>query len=189
MGKTEETFVLDRQRAALVLVDQQEKIVAGMHPELAAAMVANTRLLIDGFRAVGVPVLATEQYPQGLGCTVPELAEGLEPLAKTEFSCAGVPAFLEDLERRGIRQVLLTGAESHVCVYLTAIDLLDRGYRVHVARDAVASRFLTDYAAAMDGLARAGAVITTTEMALFQLVRRAGTPEFKAISKLVRHRG
>ena len=188
MGKTEQRFVLDRQQAALVLVDQQEKIVAGMHPELAAAMVANTRLLLDGFRAVALPVLATEQYPQGLGPTVPALAAGLAPLEKTEFSCAGVPAFLEELEQRGIRQLLLTGAESHVCVYLTAIDLLDRGYQVHVARDAVASRFLTDYNTALASLAQAGAVITTTEMALFQLVRRAGTPDFKAVAKLVRNR-
>jgi hypothetical protein len=123
---------------------------------------------------------------KGLGPTVPELAARLPaPATKLAFSCAGVPGLVERFRERSVGQLLLAGVESHVCVLQTALDLLASGFRVYVAADAVASQKTTDYELAMRRLERAGAVLTTTETALFEWTEVAGTPEFKAISRLV----
>jgi len=153
-------------------------------------LLLNTRLLQQGFAAVGCPILATEQYPQGLGHTVSELLDGIKDarVAKVAFSCCGEPEFLAALEKSGVKQVVVTGMETHVCVLQTVYDLLDRGYAVHLVKDAVASRFTSDYENALNLAQQAGAVITTTETALFQLIKVAKGDEFKTISKLVRQR-
>jgi nicotinamidase-related amidase len=143
------------------------------------------RRLIDGAKILGMPVAATEQYPKGLGTTAPELAERLNSIpSKLTFSCGGCPGIFRDFHARGVRKILLTGIETHVCVEQTALDLLSDGWSVFVAIDAVGSRFEIDYQTALQRMDSAGATLTTTEAALFEWCRIAGTPEFKQISRL-----
>jgi nicotinamidase-related amidase len=175
--------VLDRDRAALVVVDVQEAFrPAVVDFEAVASEVAT---LIQGARVLGVPVVATEQYPKGLGKTVPEVAEQLgdvEPIEKVCFSAAAADGF--DLGGRD--QALVCGIESHVCVSQTAHDLLEKGVEVHVARDAVSSRTPENRDVGLHKMERSGAVVTSVETALFELVGAAGSEEFKAVQGLVK---
>jgi nicotinamidase-related amidase len=174
--------VLDRDRAALVVIDVQEAFRPAVREF--DAVVENVARLIQGAQALGVPVAITEQYPKGLGHTVPEVAdhlEGTEPLAKTCFSASRADGF--DVEGRD--QVLLCGIESHVCVSQTAHDLLDKGVEVHVARDAVTSRTDDNRELGLHKMETAGAIVTSVETALFELLGKAGTDEFKQVQKLV----
>jgi nicotinamidase-related amidase len=178
---------LERGRAALVVVDVQE----AFRPAVADfdAVARNAAALIQGAKVLGVPVLVTEQYPKGLGRTVPELARhlgGVVPIEKLCFSAADSPDFAGALADTGRDQVLLCGIESHVCVNQTADDLLGMGREVHVARDAVSSRTAENRELGLAKMERAGAVVTSTETALFELLRAAGTPEFKEIQRLVK---
>ena len=136
----------------------------------------------------GVPVVATEQYVKGLGETLCVLKERLpEPaIEKMTFSCCGEEPFPEKLRKLGKTQVIVTGMETHVCVLQTVLQLLEAGYHVHLVRDAVMSRRQENWQTGLEVAAAAGAVITSTEAALFQLLRVAGTEEFKKLSKLVR---
>ena len=175
--------VLDRDRAALVVVDVQEAFRPVVLDFERVAGSAAT--LVRGAHALGIPVAATEQYPRGLGRTVPEVAEHLgpvEPVEKLCFSAAAADGF--ELDSR--EQVLLCGIESHVCVSQTAHDLLDRGLEVHVARDAVSSRTGENRELGLQKMEAAGAVVTSVETALFELVGAAGSDEFKAIQALVK---
>jgi nicotinamidase-related amidase len=170
---------------ALLVIDVQEKLV----PAIADGkrVVWNVRRLLDGAKILGVTVVGTEQYPQGLGPTVPELAERLGPLpSKLTFSCGGCPGLFSSLEQKGIGKVLVTGVETHVCVQQTVLDLLAAGWTVFVAADAVGSRFEIDHRTALERMNSAGATLTTTEAALFEWCAAAGTPQFKEISKLAR---
>ena len=174
--------VLDRERAALVVIDVQEAFrpAVGEFDTIAH----NAGVLVQGARELGLPVLVTEQYPEGLGETVPEVAEhldGVERHAKTVFSAARADGF--DLAGRD--QALVCGIEAHVCVEQSVQDLLDRGVEVHVAADAVSSRTALNRRLGLEKMERSGAWVTSTEMALFELLGEAGTPEFKAIQKLV----
>jgi nicotinamidase-related amidase len=175
--------VLDRGRAALVVVDFQE----GFRPAVVDfdRVAANTATLVRGARILGVPIVATEQYPKGLGRTVPELAEaldGIRPIEKVCFSAAAADGF--DLDGRD--QALLCGVESHVCVSQTAHDLLDRGVEVHVARDAVTSRTEQNRDLGLRKMDGAGAVLTSVETALFELLGAAGSEEFRRVQALVK---
>ena len=175
--------VLDRDRAVLIVVDVQEAFRPAVDDFDRVAHGA--AVLIDGARTLGVPVIVTEQYPKGLGHTVPEVAEhldGVEPIEKVCFSAARADGFDVD----GRDQALVCGIESHVCVSQTAHDLLDRGLEVHVARDAVASRTEANRELGIHKMERAGAVVTSVEAALFELLGEAGTPEFKAVQGLIR---
>jgi nicotinamidase-related amidase len=176
---------MSRDDTALLVVDVQEKLT----PLIAdhRRVVWNVRRLIDGAKALGMPVVATEQYPKGLGPTVPELAQRLgEVPAKLTFSCGGCAAIFEDLQSRGLFKLLVCGIEAHVCVQQTVLDLMSHGWRVYVAVDAVGSRRSLDARTALARMDSSGAVLTTTEAALFEWCRVAGTPEFKEISRLVR---
>lgn len=174
--------MLDRQRTALVVIDVQEgfrKAITGFD-----AVVRNAAILVQGARVLDVPVVVTEQYPRGLGDTVDELAahlDGVPRLEKVVFSAAEADGF--DLQHR--TQALVCGIEAHVCVSQTVMGLLERGIEVHVASDAVSSRQPENRALALDRMERAGAVRSSTETALFELLRRAGSDEFKAIQRLV----
>ena len=169
----------------LLVVDVQEKLIgliAG-HQRL----MWNIRRLIDGARLLGVATAGTEQYPQGLGATVPELARRLPPIPdKLCFSCGGCPQIFHDWESRGISRVLVSGIEAHVCVLQTVFDLMASGRRVYVAVDAVGSRHEVDYQTALRRMESAGATLVTTEMALFEWCERFGTPQFKEMSKLIK---
>jgi len=144
-----------------------------------------TATLIEGAEAIGVPMVITEQYPKGLGQTAPEVAEhlpeGAEPLEKVVFSAAEADGF--DLGGRD--QVLVCGIETHVCVNQTVLDLLGRGIDVQVAEDAVGSRFEENRQVGLHKMEQAGAVLTSVETALFELLGRAGTDEFKRVQRLI----
>lgn len=173
---------------ALLCIDLQEKLLGAIAGH--ERVVWNARRLIDGARALGVEVVGTEQYPQGLGPTVAPLAERLGELpGKLTFSAGGRGEIFERLRDRGIGAILVCGIEAHVCVQQTVLDLLSDGWRVYVAVDAVGSRFEIDYRVALRRMESAGATLTTTEAALFEWCERAGTPEFKKISQLARETG
>ncbi|MDQ3934630.1 MAG: isochorismatase family protein [Actinomycetota bacterium] len=145
----------------------------------------NIGVLVQGARALGVPAVVTEQYPKGLGRTVPEVAEhldGMEPIEKVCFSAAEADGF----DPGDRRQALVCGIEAHVCVSQTAHDLLERGLEVHVARDAVTSRTEENREVGLRKMERAGAVVTSVETALFELLGAAGSDEFKAVQGLIK---
>jgi nicotinamidase-related amidase len=183
-----EKFFLERDGAQLVVIDVQEKLCRAMDPSVLEKLVANASILIEAAAELGLPTTVTEQYVKGLGATLPALKEKLAApsLEKMTFSCCGGEGFMETLERSGRRQVILTGMETHVCVLQTALELLDKGYAVHLVCDAVMSRRKDNWKTALKALAAAGAVLTSTETVVFQLLRVAGTEEFKKLSKLVR---
>jgi nicotinamidase-related amidase len=171
--------LLVRDRAALVVVDVQE----AFRPYAAFERVAlASAKLLSAARILELPAIVSEQYPKGLGSTAPEV--GLEdetPLEKTVFSAVRA----EHFDLGGRDQAIVCGIETHVCVSQTVHDLLDRGVEVHVPADAVGSRHAIDYERGLERLERAGAVVSTVEAALFELLERAGTPEFKAVQKLI----
>lgn len=177
--------LMSRSDSALLVVDVQEKLVPAIHAS--RRVVWNVRRLIDGAKLLGLPVVASEQYPQGLGPTVAELASRLEDRpAKLSFSCRELPELFAGLRQRNIEKLLVCGIETHVCIQQTVLDLLADGWRVYVAADAVGSRYELDHRTALRRLECSGAVLTTTEAALFEWCQVAGTPEFKQISRLVR---
>ncbi len=175
---------LDRERAALVLVDVQEAFRKAVPDFEQVAAAAGT--LAEGAASLGVPVIVTEQYPQGLGHTVPEVAErlpeGTEPLEKVRFSAAEADGF--DLGGRG--QAIVCGVEAHVCVNQTVLDLLEEGVEVHLATDAVGSRTEQNRSLGIHKAEQAGAVLTSVETALFELLRGSDAPEFKQVQGLVK---
>jgi nicotinamidase-related amidase len=176
---------MSRGDTALVVIDVQEKLI----PAIVASsrVVWNVRRLIDGAQALGLPVMASEQYPQGLGLTVAELASRLaQRPAKLTFSCRELAGLFADLRQRQVDKLLLCGIETHVCVQQTALDLMADGWRVYVAVDAAGSRFDMDHQVAIRRMESCGATMTTTESALFEWCEAADTPEFKQISLLVR---
>ncbi len=180
-------FVLKRENAALIIVDIQERLAVAMSEK--DKVIANTLHVIEASKLLDFPVLLTEQYPKGLGPTVPEIKDALQayaPIEKITFSCCGEGFFTEAVEGLDKKQVILVGMETHVCVLQTCIDLLQSGYDVHLVADAVCSRAEANYRTAIEYMRDAGAVITCTETVLFQLLVKAGTEEFKAISKRIK---
>ncbi len=176
--------LMNRGDTGLLVIDVQTKLMDKMAER--DSVVANIARLVEGAKILGIPVQATEQYPKGIGPTVPELIDRLPNRPeKLTFSCCGLPEVAEQFRSRGVHKILLAGIEAHVCVQQTALDLLAQGFRVYVAADAVASRKDLDRDLGLRRVERAGAVLTTTESALFEWTERAGTPEFKLISKLV----
>ncbi len=175
---------------ALLIVDMQEKLLPLIDDH--ARVIWNAGRLIDGANILDVAVVATEQYPKGLGPTTSELAErlGAERLGtipeKLAFSCRGAENLFESLAERGMTKLLVAGIETHVCVQQTVLDAVANGFRVYVAVDAVGSRNVTDRETALRRMDSSGATLTTTEAALFEWCEVAGTPQFKQISQLVR---
>ncbi len=171
--------LLNRDRAALLVVDVQD----GFRPyESFAGVAESCAKLVRAARILDVPRIVSEQYPKGLGHTAPEV--GLEeeaPIEKSVFSAARADGF----DLKGRNQAVVCGIETHVCVSQTVLDLLEHGVEVQIPADAVGSRHVIDYERGLERLERAGAVVTTVEAALFELLERAGTPEFKAVQKLI----
>ena len=184
---TKHPALLDRRRAALAVIDMQDAFrkIIGDFDEIAARVA----LLVQAANLLNVPVIVTEQYPKGLGRTVEEIArqfaENMEPIEKLSFSACGVQEFDTRLRERHAEQVILCGIEAHICVSQTAHDLLQNGYQVHLLSDAVSTRLPRNREVAINKMARAGAVISSVEMALFELCP-AGTPEFKQMQALVK---
>jgi nicotinamidase-related amidase len=177
--------LLDRQRSALAIIDMQE----AFRPVIADFVEVARRIavLAEGCQILEVPIVVTEQYPKGLGHTVEEItAKTNSPaIQKLSFSACGVQEFDTQLRERHIEQVAICGIETHICVSQTAHDLLARGYQVHIISDATATRLPFNRDTALQRLEKAGAIISSVEAALFELCAEAGTPEFKAIQKLV----
>ncbi len=175
---------LDRERAALVVVDIQEAFRKAVPSFDAVAGSAAT--LVQGAEAMGIPIVVTEQYPKGLGHTVPEVADhlpdGLKPIEKVRFSAAEAEGF--DLNGRD--QALVCGIETHVCVNQTVLDLLDRGVEVEVVGDAVGSRTDENRELGLHKVEQAGAVLTSVETALFELLGGSDAAEFKQVQALVK---
>jgi nicotinamidase-related amidase len=176
--------------SGLLVVDVQEKLI-GLIPEH-RRIVWNIGRLLDGARTLGVFAAATEQYPQGLGPTVPILAQRFDSTpdnpvpGKVMFSCRGCPKTFETFRERGLHKLLIVGIETHVCIQQTALDAMANGFRVYIAVDAVGARFSIDHDTALRRLEATGATLTTTESALFEWCEVAGTPQFKEISRMVR---
>ncbi|GAB4389964.1 MAG: hydrolase [Thermodesulfovibrionales bacterium] len=180
-------FSLRRDEAVLVIVDVQERLASVMAER--QRVVDNCLHLIEAARLLEVPVVVTEQYPKGLGPTVAEISGALpsyRPVEKLTFDCCGEAAFMGAMSSVGRKKAVLAGMESHICVLQTALGLLDAGYGVHAVGDAMCSRRRENHETALGLMRDAGAVITCTETALFQLLERAGTPEFKAISRRIK---
>jgi nicotinamidase-related amidase len=174
---------LDRDRAALVVIDVQEAFAKAV--ERFDEVARQTAILAEGARVLGLPIIVTEQYPRGLGDTVEPVREAIGEtprLAKTVFSAVRADGF--DLGGRD--QALVCGVETHVCVNQTAHDLLGRGVEVHVAADAVSSRTAANRELGLRKMEESGAILTSVETALFELLGAAGSDEFKAIQALVK---
>lgn len=179
--------MLSRERAFLLVIDLQESYAGKLAHE--ERVVRATQRLLQGAAALGLPVVVTEQYPKGLGKTRPEIEQfvpaGAARFEKTSFSCLGAPGLREHLRGVGRDQVLVAGIETHVCVSQTIHDLLIEGYQPHAVRDALTSRFVLEDETAYAKLLGSGAVPASTESALFEMLRDAKTPEFKAVHRLV----
>ncbi|HEY7831117.1 MAG TPA: hydrolase [Solirubrobacteraceae bacterium] len=172
--------LLSRERTALVVVDVQEAFRP--YPSF-TQVVAQCAKLVQGARLLDVPRIVSEQYSKGLGHTAPEVGLQDEPtIEKSVFSAARAEGF----DLHGRTQAIVCGIETHVCVSQTVHDLLAQGMEVHVPADAVGSRHQIDYERGLERLERAGAIVTTVESVLFELLERAGTPEFKAVQELIK---
>jgi len=187
---TPHPMTLDRERTALVVIDVQERLFPAMDADHREEVMRNIKVLTAAARRLQLGTLVTEQYPKGLGHTLQEVKDALppevQPVEKVAFSCLEVDAFRSRLAATGARQLLLAGIEAHVCVLMSALDLLAEGYAVHIVADAVTSRTQANWRLAMDQLWQAGAVVTTTETVLFQLLRQADTDDFRELARLIR---
>lgn len=180
-------MLIARYSSALLLIDLQERLLPAVAD--GAACVARCRLLLTAARRLGVPVLATEQYPQGLGTVVAELRAALaddEVLSKSRFACADEPAVRARLKRLGRRQLVLAGSEAHVCVLQSALRLRESGYTVFVVADAVASRLPARRERALARLAAAGVVVVDSEMVVFEWLSHREDAAFRDLIKLIR---
>ena len=180
-------FFLSKDDSVLIIVDIQERLANAM--QVKDQVINNCLHLIELAKLYKIPVILTEQYPKGLGPTVDAIRNALpayQSIEKSSFSCCGEPNFsgaIRDLMRK---TVVLTGMETHVCVLQTCLDLLQQGFHVHLVKDAVCSRSKENWETGIEFMRDAGAVITCTETVLFQLLKVAGTDEFRAISKRIK---
>ena len=180
--------LLQQQNAALIVIDIQE----GFRPIIADfdKIAERAAKMVRGCQILSVPVFVTEQYPKGLGNTAIEIRnlfdDGNSIFEKTTFSSCGAAAFIAGLTDRGIKQVMICGLETHICVSQTAHDLLDRGFQVHVLSDCVTSRFEYNRLAGLAKMQRSGVIESSIEMALFELMRDAKHEKFKEIQALIK---
>src|SRR3990172_8392512 len=180
-------MLISRENSALVFIDVQERlfqVISDKEP-----LLLNLRRLAQAAKVLKWPFLITEQYPKGLGPTLTGLKEefgGALPIQKVSFSSFGEENFVKELKRLNAKTLVLCGIECHVCVHQTALDALSRGYQVQVVADAVSSRTEENRKVGLDKMRQAGVVITSTETVIFEILKRAGTDEFKEILKIVK---
>ncbi|MCL4217599.1 MAG: hydrolase [Candidatus Hydrogenedentes bacterium] len=179
--------MLKREFVSFAVVDLQEKLL----PKIAGVqkILENSIKLIQFARHLELPILLTEQYPKGLGPTTAVIVnelEGVAPLEKTAFGCLEAENFSQALRDTGRNQLLIFGIEAHVCVMQTALKAVEEGYEVFVVRDAIGSRRVAEYEAGLERMREAGVVLVTVEMAMFEILRQAGTPEFKKVLPLIK---
>jgi len=182
---------LEPASSIVLVVDVQERLAAAMPPDSYAALLRAATVLIEACGTLGARVIATEQYPAGLGRTVPTLRAELERhgapiLEKVEFSAVEAPGFAVQFDAYAPRSAIVVGMEAHVCVFQTVRELVARGIDVHVPIDGVASRREDHRATGLDLCRASGATLTTMETVVFDWLRKAGTDDFKKLSKLIR---
>lgn len=179
--------LISKEGTVLIVIDVQEKIFP--HISDKEGILKNIEKLIRFAEIMKIPILLTEQYPKGLGCTIPEvkkLIPQIQPIERMEFGCFGSEKFKESLKKLEVQTLILTGIETHICISQTAIEGVDLGYRLCVVSDAVSSRNLDDKAVGLDRLRESGVTIVSTEMLIYELLKKAGTPEFKETLKLIK---
>jgi nicotinamidase-related amidase len=179
--------MIDIEKSCLVVVDVQGKLAELMVDK--ESLFANIGVLIRAAKAIELPILWCQQNPAALGPTVEclrELLDGVEPVDKFSFSCCGDERFIEKLTGLKVRDVIVCGIESHICVYQTVMDLLDCDYDVHVIADAVSSRTAANKEIAIRRLTAEGANLSCTEMVLFELLGTAKHPKFKELARLIK---
>jgi nicotinamidase-related amidase len=179
-------FTMVPEDTLLMVIDIQERLVSTM--TYGDQVIQNTNILLAAADTFSMPVVVTEQYPKGLWNTVSalELPEAASPVFEKLSFTGCTPEVVSQLKTFGKNKIILTGMETHVCVLQTARELLAQGYQVFVAMDAVCSRRTLNYRNALNLMAQMGAVVTNTETLVFDLLKRAGTPEFKRLSKLIK---
>lgn len=180
-------FLLQKEQTGIVMIDPQEKLMAVMGQRDAA--INNMVKLLHLARRYELPVLLTEQMPKNIGRTmeqVKSLVPDLKPIEKVEFDCCTVSEFNQKLESLSLKTIILSGIESHVCVFQTCLSLLERDYRVFVPRDAVDSRTMQNHQTGLELMRQAGAFITSTETVIFQFLKKAGTDDFRAMLKVIK---
>ncbi len=181
---------IEKDKTSLVVIDMQERLMNAIPEDKRESTTKNALILIEASKVMNIPITVTEQYPKGLGPTISDIRDGVgdgfSPIEKVVFSCGRSPEFRSAIEGANKRELLICGIETHVCVLQTTMDLIKDGYKVYVPADAVTSRKELDWEKGISLIEKAGAVVGTTETFLFQLLERAGTEEFKIISKLVK---
>ncbi len=179
--------MLSINNTILLCIDVQESLAQVMSER--DTMITNLKKLIAGVSTLGIPIIRTEQNPRKLGSTVSEIAKlmpAVGAISKMSFSCCGSNAFMEALRSNQRQQILLSGIEAHVCVYQTAVDLMLKGYEVDVVVNCISSRTVENRSVGIEKMRHSGAGLTTTEIALFELLRTAESPWFKDISRVIK---
>ncbi len=179
--------LINREDTVFIAIDYQEKLMPVMYEK--EELENKVCRLAEGLKVLGIPHVVTQQYTKGIGETIPSVAEAIgvfTPIDKTSFSCMGNEEFVRQLEETGKKTAVICGIEAHICLQQTVLQLLDEGYKVYVPVDCVSSRSETDKLWSISRMGEAGAVMTTYEAVLYELVRGAKAPEFKAISKIVK---
>ena len=179
--------LLFRENTGLLIVDAQEKLMGVMgNPDRVSERIIQ---LLQLARVFNLPVILTEQYSKWLGPTIPAVKAVLpeyRPIEKLDFNCCNVDLFNTRLKEKALNQIILVGVETHICVFQTCVSLLQKGYTVHVPHHAVDSRTEDNWNIGLSLMKEAGAVITSTETVIFQIMKRAGTKEFKEMLKVVK---
>lgn len=179
--------LISRENAALIVVDVQEKLfplISGKERVL-----ENIRRLIQFARIIGLPIVLTEQYPKGLGSTLREIKDlvpDVQPIEKIEFSCFGSKEFKETIKLLNAETLIIVGIETHICIMQTAIEGLKEGFKVCVVNDATSSRNLEDKEVAVERLRDNGVIVASTEMLIYELLKKAGTQEFRETLKIIK---
>lgn len=180
--------LLQPSTTLFLFIDLQEKLLPAMNNS--AMVLQKNKILAQTAKILSLPVMVTEQYPQGLGATVGDLKNDLPATAnfyeKRSFSAAGAENFISALKNTEVIQIVMAGIETHICVLQTALDLYARGYQVHIVSDACSSRSLDNHNVALSRLQNAGVIISHTESVLFELLKTAENPAFKNISKMIK---
>jgi len=184
-------FIFNKEDSALLIIDIQERLYNAMESDIREKLIKNNSILLEMAKLFNMPVIVSEQYRKGLGPTTTELKEKIGDgpvLEKMHFDCFSDQGLNSEFKKIGRRTFIITGIETHVCVFQTALSLLNNNYNVIIASDAVGSRREHDYAMAIEALREAGALVYSTEMISFMLLERAGTDEFRRISPLFKEK-
>lgn len=175
--------MLEASNSLVLMIDVQERLVGALEKNV---IVEKSQKIIDGANILGIPVLATEQYPKGLGHTVVTLADNTEVVEKTYFNALLEDGMLDKIKSYGKKQIILFGIETHICVYQTACALIEAGFEVFIIKDACASRNKYEFKQGIEAMRANGAKISCVEMTLFEWLKGAKNPKFKEVQALIK---